>query len=158
MGKKRPFSIFGSIIGFIALSIIITAISFILNDYFSRLDYNFNSYTDNLSVPDINLTDFKLGFKLVNATGGDYPDLKRFFKMSAIFWDIYNPKLGENITTISVNKTIIPLIKCNQYRKNSLFYENFAFLSKNHIDSECLDFESLNKSLIGSYGDLGRYN
>ena len=156
-GKKRPFSIFGYIIGFLTFSIILTAIAFILNDYFTRMNYTYNSYTDNLAFPEINFTDFKIGMKITNGTGGDYPDLKKFFKMSAVFYDIYIPKLGDNTTSNIVKLFDIPFIKCEEYNKNSLLYKDFSTLSKNYKDIVCLDFASLNKNLAGAFGKIGKY-
>jgi hypothetical protein len=52
-GNVRPFSIFASIIGFLLFTILITVNSYIIYQYFSRLNYTFNSYVDNLFYSDI---------------------------------------------------------------------------------------------------------
>ena len=132
------------------------ALSFILYEYFSKLNYTFNLYVDNIAKPDIDLKDFKLGFKLTNATGGDFPDIDRFFKISALLWDVHNPELGDDTNFIPTKITVIPEIKCDKYKNGSLFYENFAKYSNNKKDIVCFDFQSLNKTLKGSYGSIGK--
>jgi len=154
--KDKPSSIFGSIIGFLAISILITAISYFLNEFFSRLNYTINSYTDNLTKPNINLKDFKLGFQLVNSKGNDIPDIDRLFKISALFWDLNNPEFGYNKTGIIARPIKIPVIKCDQYKNDSLFYENFVNFSKNFESMDCLDIPNLNLNITGAYGNLGQ--
>ena len=154
--RDKPSSIFGSIIGFLAISILITAISYFLNEFFSRLNYTINSYTDNLTKPNIDLKDFKLGFKLVNSRGNDIPDIDRLFKISAISWDIHIPQLSDNTSSISAIPNEIPIIKCDQYKNDSLFYENFANYAKNFKYIDCLDIQSLNRNITGTYGNLGK--
>jgi hypothetical protein len=154
-GKSRPLSIFGSIIGLTSISIFITSVSIIFNNYFSRLNYTFNSYTDNLVTPSVNLDEFKMGFDLRTATGTDISDHDRVYSLGALFWEINVPLLGNNLTSISAKPNPITVIKCNQYEEGSLFSEDFVQYSKNSKNLKCLDFKSLNRSLIGSYGNLG---
>ena len=154
--RDKPSSIFGSIIGFLAISILIGAISFILNEYFSRLNYTINSYTDNLTKPNINLKDFKLGFKLINSAAKEIPDIDRLFKISAIYWDIHNPEFGDNTTGIMTRPIKIPIIKCDQYKNDSLFFDDFTNYAKNFKYIDCLDIPNLNLNITGAYGNLGQ--
>ncbi len=153
--KSRPSSIFGSIIGLITITILIIEVSLLLYNYFSRLDYTFSSYTDNIVTPSIKLDEFKMGFDLRDNIGHELPDYDRIYTLGALFWDINIPVLGNNLTSISAKPYNIPIIKCNQYEEGSLFSEDFAKNSKNSKNLHCLDFKSLNRSLIGSYGNLG---
>jgi len=150
-GENRPFSIFGGIVGFFSISFLIAGITFILYEFFSRFQYTIESYTDNLEIPNIDLKNFKLGFSLYDLMGKKYPDQERLYKISARHWDIYIPKFGSNKTD-SVKVTNIPMIKCNEYKNDSLFYEDFNIYS--HVS--CLDFSNLNKNLSGIYGNAGR--
>lgn len=152
-GQIRPFSIFGSIIGMITISILIAAISFILNNYFSRFNYTINSYTDNLATPDIDLKDFKLAFLLTDLMGKPFPDHERLYKISARHWDIYLPKPGENRTQ-SISFVPIPIIKCDQYKENSPLKENFDLYSTMY-NQTCLDFDTNKKNLTGIDGNTG---
>jgi hypothetical protein len=154
-GKSRPFSIFGCIIGFFTLSILIFQITYIIVEYFSRLNYTHNFYIDNLSKPEINLKNFKSGFVLVNPMGLELQDRNRLFQISAIFWDFYNPKYGDD-RKIKIKTVNVPMIKCNQYKKDSLFYDDFKMLSEQYNHIECLDIEKINGTVHGSYGDIGK--
>lgn len=57
-----------------------------------------------------------------------------------MFWEIYIPKEGEKNPELSISKTevtLIPSIKCDQYKNNTLHKQNFEKLFKrklyNHI-------------------------
>ena len=152
-GNTRLATIFGSIVGFLAISVLITGISFILNEYFSRLHYNLNSYTDNSARPDIDLSKFKLGFLLTDPLGNQFPDRERLFEITATFWDIHIPLLGDN-STQTVNISNIPKIKFNEYN-NSLFNDEAELYAKLY-DSDCLDLETINKNLSGIWNNFGR--
>ena len=154
-GEIRPSSIFGSIIGFFTVTILTSAIFFILHNYFSRLSFTINSYTDNSAKPDINLKELKLGFIITDPLGNQFQEQERLFKISALFWEIYLPKYGENKTQ-SFKFQPIPTIKCNQYKNDSLQKEAFDDLYKMNKNQTCLDIPSLNKNLTGVYGKLGR--
>ena len=154
-GDKRPASIFGSIIGLLTISGLIGGMSFILFNYFSRLDFTINYYTDNLAKPNIDLKNIKLGLQIIDALGKQIPDHKRLFKISAKFWDIYLPVPGENKPQ-TVKLIDIPTIKCNQYKNDTLHEQEFDKLSSMYNDMTCLDLPSLNNSLKGIYGNLGK--
>ena len=155
-GEIRPFSIFGSIIGFITMSILIAAISIILYENFSRFNFRINSYTDNSAKPDIDLKNFKLGFVLTDAMGKEIPDEDKILKTSAKFWDLHVPVWGDNTNSLSVKMEDIPIIKCNQYQSGTLFSKNFTEFSKNIKNLSCLDIQKLNKNLKGTYGNVGK--
>jgi len=75
-------------------------------------------------------------------------------------WDIYIPKFGENETEIKKEKhttTMIPSIRCDNYKNNTLHKQSFDMYSNsyNHMLT-CLDIPNLNKNLTGVYGNLGR--
>ena len=152
-GKVRPTTIFGSFIGFFTISVLIAVISIILHDYLSRLTYNVNSYVDNSARPDIDLKKFKLGFFISDQLGRKYLDQERLFTISAKLWEVYIPIFGYNVSEVVEFKNI-PRIKCNEYKNNTLFYENFELASK-VIDATCLDFTNLNKNLYGTHGNFG---
>jgi hypothetical protein len=97
-----------------------------------------------------------MGFKLTNASGGDLLDIDRIFSISAMFWEITIPDLGDNSTSIKAVPTNIPIIKCDQYEEGSLFSENFVAFSKKFNDIKCLDFKTLNRSISGALGNLGK--
>ena len=154
-GEIRPASIFGSIIGFLTISILISGVSFILYNYFSRLNYTINSYTDNKAKPNIDLKNFKSGFVIIDAMGLEFPEPERLFKISAKYWDIYLPVFGEDKEQ-EIEVTNIPTIKCNQYKNNTLHKDEFDKYSKMYDSMICLDIPRLNKTLKGVYGNLGR--
>lgn len=154
-GKEKPKSTFGSIIGIFSMSILIAVITYIMIEYFSKLNYTYTSYTDNLVSPNIDLKDFKLGFKITNATAGEIPELERLFEISALYWIIHIPRLGDNTTSTTAKPYNIPIIKCDKYKNGTIFYEDFASNAKNFKNFFCLDFESLNKNLTGAYGNIG---
>lgn len=154
-GKMAPPSIFGSLVGFSAFTIMIIFLYFTLDDYFSLMNYTINSYTDNLAKPDIDLRNFKLGFKLIDSRAQNIPDVDRIFSISAIYWDCNNPELGSN-SSISAIPIPIPVIKCDQYRKDSLFYDYFSQYARQNKDIKCLDFEAIGKNLTGAYGNVGK--
>ena len=152
-GEYRPFSIFGSIIGFLTITFLIGGISIFLNDYFSHLSFNVNSYTDNLAKPNIDLKNFKLAFLLVDLMGREYPDKERLFKITAKYADLYIP-LSRN-TSVDVNFIDIPIIKCDEYKKDELFSDKYGMYSE-MWDLTCLDFSKLEKNLKGVYGNFGK--
>ena len=153
-GKIRPTSIFGSIIGFFAIMILLAGLTFILHNFFSRLSYTINSFTDNLAKPEINLKNFNLGFQVIDAYGTPFPDHDRLFQISALYWDVYLPKIGENKTQ-KIEFTNIPTIKCDQYKNDNLHKEIYDTYSKMYKNMICIDIPSLNQSLKGVYGNLG---
>lgn len=155
-GESRPFSIFGSIIGFFTLITLLIGIFFILLDYFSQLNFKLNSYIDQSARPDIDLKDFKLAYLLVEPNGKDIKDIDRLFKISAMFWDIYLPKFGENKTQ-EIDITPIKNIKCNEYKNGTEHKEEFDNFHKIYETMICLDIPSVGKNLKGVYGNLGRY-
>jgi hypothetical protein len=147
-GDFKPSSIFGSIIGFITIIITIVAIFFILFDYFSRLNFNVSSYTDNLARPEINLNEFKLGLLLSDLLGQPIPDQDRLYSISAKHWNIHLPKVEQNKTS-SVKIEPIPSINCD-YDTSHISKERFNFLEKSYKMS-CFDFR--NRTLSGVYGN-----
>ena len=153
-GQMRPSSIFGSIVGFFSLCSLFAGLSFILINYFSRLEYIINSYTDNSAKPDIDLKNFKFGLIITDLMGKEFPDQDRLIKISAMYWDIYLPVFGENRTQ-EVTLTNIPIIKCNEYKNDTLHKKDFDQYSKMY-NINCLDIPSLNKTLKGIYSNLGR--
>jgi hypothetical protein len=160
-GEKRPNTVFGIIIGIITIPILFVGVVYILYDFFSHSNYTINSYIDTSSSPNIDLNDFKLGFLLVNPEGKPFPDHDRIYKINALYWDIYIPKFNEIETDINKIKNtttnIIPSIRCDKYKNNTLHKQSFDLYSKknNHIPI-CLDIPNLNKNLTGVYGNLGR--
>lgn len=156
-GKSKATSIFGSIIGFLICSILIGATSIILYNFFARLNYTLNSYTDNSAIPDIKLNNFKIGFVLSDLMGKEFPDAERLFTISAMYWDIFIPKFTSNQTKQMsiVSYEPIPTIKCNQYMNNTIFKDNFEKMSEGY-NMTCLDIPSMNKTLKGVYGNLGK--
>jgi len=152
-GERKPSSIFGSIVGFVTVSIVIVALIFILNDSFSHLTFKVNSYIDNSLYPDIDLKKFKLGFTIGDLRGLQFPDHERLFKISVMHWDIYLPKFGENKTQ-NVETKIIPIKNCFDYSNDSIIHDEFTQYSKMY-NLTCLDFNSLNKNLTGIYGKTG---
>lgn len=154
-GKNKPFSIFGILVGMIAISIMIIAYCFILIDYFSRISFSITSYTDNLAMPDISLKDFKIGFQLLNHKGIEFPEADRVFQITAVWAKIKIPFLGDNTESISQISRFVPIIKCDKYSNDSLFAKNFADYSKKFKYLQCLDIPKLNRTISGSYGNLG---
>ena len=156
-GESRATSIFGSIIGFLICSILIGATSIILNDFFARLNFTLNSYTDNSAIPDIKLKNFKIGFILSDLMGKEFPDAERLFTISAMYWDIFIPKFTSNQTKQMsiVSYEPIPTIKCNQYRNDTIFKDNFEKISEGY-NMTCLDIPGINKTLKGVYANLGK--
>ena len=155
-GNSKAYSFFGSLVGLISIVTLISGISFILIDYFTKLAYSINSYTNNLEIPNIVLKDLKFGFRILNQVGQEFElDVNRLFKISAIYWDVHIPVKGDNTTSIQVKPTQIPIIKCDQYTKGSIFYEEFASYAKNFRYIDCLDLESIGKNITGAYGNLG---
>ena len=138
-GSDKPISIFGSIIGFFSISILFGAICFILNSYFSRLSFNISSYIDNSARPDINLDEFKLGILLTDIMGTSFPEHERLFTISAMMWNIYLPKFGENKTQ-KIDIVPIPTIKCNQYKNGTLLKGTYDDLHKNYQNEIVLRF------------------
>ena len=152
-GDFKPPSIFGSIVGLFTVAITLVAIFFILYDYFSRLNFNVNSYTDNLIRPEIDLNEFKLGLLITDLLGRPFPDQDRIYNISAKHWDIYLSKFGENKTQ-SVQIESIPSMKCNGYKNGSLLREGFEYLGEMY-NMSCFDFR--NRKLSGIYGNAGQY-
>jgi len=156
-GQKRPASIFGSIVGFCSITILIGAMIYILFNYFSRLDYTINSYTDNLAKPNIDLKDFKLRFVITDTYGNEFPDYEKLFKISAKFWDIYLPVLGENKTQ-KIEISEIPVVLCKNLNLTNIDSDAISLVEYSKMyNILCLDFSVLNKNLTGVYGNLGRY-
>ena len=62
---------------------------------------------------------------------------------------------GENKSQ-TVKLIDIPTIKCNQYKNDTLHEQEFDKLSSMYNDMTCLDLPSLNNSLKGIHGNLGR--
>ena len=153
-GNSRLITKFGAFIGFITITVLTTGISIILNDYFSFLSYNFNSYIDNSARPDIDLSKIKLGFHLIDGLGNQFKDRDRLYSIKATFWDIYIPTLGSNETQ-KVEISDIPIIKFNQYKNNDLFKEEAELYTKIY-NADYLDFESINKNLSGIFTNFGR--
>jgi len=153
-GRKRASTNFGSFVGFLSITILLTGIGFILNDYFKRLSYKVNSYITNSDTPNINLKELKVGFLLTDIMGKEFPDMERIFSFHAKFWDIYIP-IDYNKTTI-VNFENIPKIKCNEYKNDHKFKLAFDEYTKIYKNLICLDFDSLNKNLTGAYGNFGK--
>jgi len=153
-GNNRLTTKFGAFIGFLTISALITGISIILNDYFSFLSYNFNSYIDNSARPDIDLSKIKLGFHLIDGLGNQFKDRDRLYSIKATYWDIYIPTLGSNETQ-KVQISDIPIIKFNEYKKNDLFKEEAELYTKIY-NADYLDFESINKNLSGIFTNFGR--
>lgn len=118
-----------------------------LKDFFSRLTFRVNSYTDNQIIPDMDLKDFKLGFYVLDGAGNRIPDIKRIITISGFIWDVEIPKQSD-----TVSNTTIPRIDCSQYKNDSLLYEEF----KNFPDLICIDLPSLNKKNYGVYGSRGK--
>jgi hypothetical protein len=87
-GNIRPNLIFGSIIGFITISILIVGFCIILYDYFSYMNFNVNYLVDNLAHPKIKLDNFKISLTLGDLKGVTFPDHDRLFTISAIYWDV----------------------------------------------------------------------
>ena len=152
-GETRPSSVFGSIIGFLTLSTLIAAISLILNDYLSRLNYSVNSYTDNLAKPEIDLKNFKLGFLITDLMGKEYPDHEKLFTISALYWDVFLPQFGENKTQ-TIQTVPIPSIKCDEFKDDFYLKESFDLYAKSY-NLTCLDLNVIQKNLTGIYGNLG---
>lgn len=153
-GQNRLTTKYGAFIGFLTLSSLFVGISFILNDYFSFLSYNFNSYIDNSARPDIDLSKIKLGFHLTDGLGNQFKDRDRLFNIKATFWDIHIPQLGDN-STQKVVISDIPNIKFNEYKKNPLFNKEAELYTKLY-DADYLDLESINKNLSGIFSNFGR--
>jgi len=153
-GEIRPNTIFGTIIGLITVSILTGAFTYVLHNYFSRLHFELNSYIDNSAKPEIDLENLKIGFHIIDGMGIEFSDHERLFTISAKFWEIYLPKFGEN-TPQKVDFMNIPIIKCNEYKNDSIHQKNFNEYAKNY-NVTCLDLPSINKTLKGVYGKLGR--
>ena len=154
-GKTRAPSNFGSCIGFFTISFLIAGISFILNDYFQGLTLKANSYIDNSVIPNIDLKTMKLGFLVSDYLGNELPDQERIFSIEAKFWTIQIP--WKKVITPKVKFEKIEKIKCNQYKENDLHRKELEEYSKLYKNLECLDFDSLNRNLTGSYENFGKY-
>lgn len=129
-GENRPTTIFGSIIEFFSICIIIGAVSIILNEYFNRLSFSLNSYTDNSAKPDIDLQNFKVGFYLSKSTADKFHNHERLYTISAKIREIYIPKYGEN-TTQTITGTPIHTIKCNEYKNGYILKDDYDEYAKN---------------------------
>lgn len=151
-GRNKLATIFGSAVSIFSIIILIFGISFILYDYFFYLTYNINSYTDNTITPEIDLKALKFGLLLTNGRGEEYQNPEKLFKISAALWEIKTPILG-NISDVSVSLKDIPIMKCNEYKNNPILNKEFNSYSK-IFDLNCLDFESLNRNLTGTFGNL----
>lgn len=152
-GEAKPSTIFGSIIGLLTITFLITFLSIIIYDLFSRFNFKVNSFIDNSLYPDIDLRKFKLGFTIGDLRGNQFLDHERLFKISVMHWEIHLPKFGENATQ-KVETSEISFKNCTDYKNDSLLQEEFLQYSKMY-NLTCLDFEKLNKNLTGVYGKIG---
>lgn len=82
--------------------------------------------------------------------GREFPDREKLYKISARHIDVKVPKLGSNETG-GVFFTSIPFIKCNEYKNDTILYDEFSI----YQNSSFLDFSNLNKNLSGIYGNVG---
>ena len=153
-GSDRLNTIFGSIIGLFTTIIFIFGIFFIFNDYISRLSYKLNSYTDNSVKPDMDPSKFRMGFLVIDVEGNQFPERERLFTLKALHWDIYIPSLGAN-STQSVKIENIPVKRCTDLNHTLYEFETLKDLSRNY-DTDCLDFENVNKNLSGVFNNFGR--
>lgn len=146
-GNSRLTTTFSAIIGLFAIMTIISGISIILYDFFSRFSYSINSYIDNSLEPNIDISKLKISFLITDLIGREFPDHERLFSIKAKHWEFYIPEIGKNISdSIKINE--IQKINCNQYKNNNLMNEKFEMYSKLH-NITCLDFENINKNLTG---------
>ena len=145
-GERKPATIFGSIVGFFTISILLSAITYILFNYFSLLDYKINSYTDNLAEPNIDIKNLQLDFFIMDSLGNEIQEPERIFEISAKFWEMYVDNLAENKTQ-RLEITDIPKIKCNHESANQQ-------LRNKYKNSTCFDLSKMNKNLTGPFKNL----
>ena len=151
-GDRRPASIFGSIIGIFTIVGLISAIIYILFNFFSRLDFTINSYTDNSAKPNIDLKNFKLSFFITDIYGNEFQDHEKIFEISAKFWEV-NPFPADNDTQ-KIDFKNIPKIKCDRtFLPNQ---DEKIYYKSPYKNVTCFDLSKLNKNLTGPMGNLGR--
>lgn len=152
-GKKRPTTIFGSIIGLFTIIFLIIGIIYQCYNYFSGKLYTVSSYSDNSLRPELDLTNFKTSFLVTDLYGNQLPERHRLFQISAKFWDIFIPNNGAMDLTQQVTSDNIPKIKCTDYKSN--LFNNEIFLYSQRYDFDCFDFTAINKNLTGIYNSFG---
>jgi hypothetical protein len=154
-GDTRLATNFGSIISLLSLTLLFSGLYFILNDYFSYLTFNVNSFTDNTNTPDIDLKKFKMSILLIDGQGREYENPERLFKISAAYWNVKVNPISTN-SYASVGLIDIPTMKCNNYTDPTL-NEEFKFYTGRYKSITCLNFDKINKNLTGIFGSVKGY-
>ena len=146
-GSKKPITIFGTIVGFIIVIGWIVATSFFISNFFLLSSITINSYTDNQIVPEMDLSNFKLGFYILDGANRKIPDLDRLITTTGVLWDYEIPKVSDFDRNVT-----IPKINCGNYENGSLLYKEFSTFP----DLICFDLPSLKRNHHGVYGSKGK--
>jgi hypothetical protein len=154
-GKKMPSTLFGSCIGLISISFLLSTIIYVIYSYLKRLSLTIDSFIEVDYHEEINLKEMNIGFLITDFLGREFPDQDRMFTIQAKFWEIYVPPELNNITkSADVKIENIDIIKCTQLKQHQ-YERNFKTYSQNYKNIVCLDLANLNRTISGIFGNYG---
>ena len=157
--KNRFTTNIGIFLGFCILVFlgIVSIISF--TDVLNRTNINILYNLDSRSETLIDFTDNQIILIISDAMGKEFENSEKLFNIQAKFWNVTFPRLNGTLQTQPFGQiSNITVKKCSElkpYKQFKEYYDNKINLFKTSL---CADFDSLNLTLFGKYGDLNGYS